>query len=80
MCLAFIVGLVLIFIAPIVWTSGDAISSIVQHNGGSMEGTMVQIAVSGKIVSYQFGGLVISLVSGFGMIAGAYVLFKEIQD
>ena len=78
MCLAFIVGLVLIFVAPIIWTSGEALSSIVQHNGGSMDGTMVQIAVSGKIVSFQFSGLVISLVSGFGMIAGAYVLYKEI--
>ena len=76
MCVVFIVGLVLIFSAP---TMGlQAGNAAVTNNGGSMDTNQFEIIINGTTASYQIVGLAISLVSGFGLLACGYVLYKEI--
>jgi len=71
----FIIGLVLILSAPSIGRhAGDR---AVRNNGGGMETSQFYWIVDETTTSYRMTGLVISLVSGFGMITSSYALYKE---
>ena len=76
MCVMFIVGLVLIFSAPTI--GQNAGSAAMRNNGGSMDTSKYERIVDETTASYRIGGLVISLVGGFGLLASGYALYKEI--
>ena len=72
----FIIGLVLIFSAPSIGiNAGDR---AVRNAGGTMNTSQVEWIVDETTASYRLTGLVISLVSGFGIITNGYALYKEI--
>jgi len=74
MCILFIIGIVLIFSAP---SAGEnaGIRAIQNHGGGMDTNHFVRI-IESTTKSYQTGGLVISLVGGFGLILNGYFLIK----
>jgi len=75
MCFLFIIGLVLIFSAP---SSGqNAGTNAIWKRGGSIDTWEYQQIIESTTSAYRTGGLVISLVGGFGMLLSGYALFKE---
>jgi len=75
MCLLFIIGLVLIFSST---SAGqNAGTQAIQNGGGSMDTWAYQRIIESTTNSYRTGGLVISLVGGFGILLSGYALFKE---
>ena len=76
MCVMFIIGLVLIFSAPTI--GRNAGNAAIRNNGGGMDTNQFERIIDGTTVSYQMGGLVISLVGGFGLLVSGYTLYKEI--
>lgn len=77
MCIAFIIGLVLIFAAPSI--GRNAGSAAIQENGGSMDTSQYERIIDHTTVSYQAGGFAIALVGGFGMLLGGYALYKDAE-
>lgn len=72
----FIIGLVLILSAPSIGrNAGDR---AVRNNGGSMDTSQFEWIVDETTASYRMTGIIISLVSGCGMITSGYAFYKEI--
>lgn len=76
MCFMFITGLALIFSAPSI--GRNAGNAAVRNNGGVMDTNQFERIIDGTTVSYQIGGLAISLVGGFGLLISGYAFYKEI--
>ena len=75
MCVLFIVGLVLIFSAP---SAGqNAGEREIQSRGGSMDTWQLERIITSTTDSYRTGGLVISLIGGFGLLGSGYILLKD---
>jgi len=75
MSVFFIVGLVLIFSASSVGLrAGD---NYAKGGIGFYGNIDYEHIVTGTTASYQIGGLVISLVGGFGLLVSGYTLYKE---
>jgi len=77
MLLMFIIGLGLIFSASSIWNDGEMRSAIIIRNGGVMDTHHLNSIIESKIFSLQIGGLVISLIGGFGLLGIGYILLKE---
>lgn len=75
MCIVFIVGLALIFSATSIGENAE--NSYRVSQGSYLESNAQRIGNS-TTLSFQLGGLVISLVGGFGILFSGYVLYKEI--
>lgn len=76
MCVMFIAGLVLIFSAPTIGLNAG--NTAIVNNGGSMDTNQFERIIEGTSLSFQTGGLVISLVGGFGLLASGYALYREV--
>lgn len=74
MCVCFIIGLVIIFTAPLV---GRAIGDAVMRHYGVMDMSHYEQIVATNTTSFQLAGLVISLVSGLGLVVGGYARYQE---
>ena len=77
MCIAFVIGLVLIFAAPSL--GRNAASVAIRENGGSMDTSQYERIIDHTTVSYQAGGFAIALVGGFGMLLGGYALYRDVE-
>jgi len=76
MCVAFAIGLVLIFSAP---SRGiDEGNRFVRRMGGSVDTNQFERVVEGAIRSNQMGGFVLSFVGGFGVLLSGHALYKEL--
>ena len=77
MCIAFIIGLLLIFAAPSI--GRNAGSAAIRENGGSMDTSQYERIIDHTTVSYQAGGFAIALIGGFGLLLGGYALYKDVE-
>lgn len=73
MCVIFIIGLMLIFSAP---SLGENARKDYVGFGNSYEPYILEIIVKETIRSYQLGGLIVSLISGFGILLSEHTLYK----
>ena len=75
MCALFVVGLVLIFSSS---SMGEAAgNTFIQSQHGTYFNDQVNRIIESTTTSYQMGGLVLSLIGGFGLLLNGYVLLKE---
>ena len=75
MCVVFIAGLLLVFIAPSIGQNAGNVA--IRNNGGSIDTSQYERIINGTTTSFQIGGFVISLVGGFGLLVSGYALYKE---
>jgi hypothetical protein len=75
MCLMFVVGLVLIFSSPEMGQT--AANAAVRRHGGSMDTNQFLLIFEGAVSSYRVGGIILSLVGGFGLLGSGYILIKR---
>lgn len=75
MCILFVVGLSLVFSASSI--GENAGNSFVRSQGGSYLTDQVNRIVNSTTLSYQLGGLAISLTGGSGILISGYALYKE---
>ena len=75
MCVLFAIGIILIFSAPA--AGQNAGSTAIRNHGGSMDTNQYLRIIESTSDSYRTGGMVISLVGGFGLLASGYILLKE---
>jgi len=73
--ITFIIGSVLILSAPSI--GSNAGDRAIRTNGGVMDTIQFERVIVETTASYRTAGLVISLVSGFGLVTGGYVLFYQ---
>ena len=74
MSITFIIGLVLIFVAPSI---GRNVGDRAIINSGGMDTIQFERIINETTTSFRMIGLVISLVSGFGIITSGYALYKD---
>ena len=70
-----IVGLVLIFSASSI--GENAGNSFIRSRGGTYFPDQVVRIIENTIISYQLGGLILSFISGIGLLICLYALFKK---
>ena len=75
MCLMFAAGLVLIFSSAEM--GQNAANAAIRRHGGSMDTNQFLLIFEGAISSYRTGGLVLSLIGGFGLLGSGYTLIKR---
>lgn len=76
MCILFVVGLILIFSSLLIGqNAGD---QAISDAGGSMDTNRYNRIIDTTTENYRTGGLVLSLVGGFGVLLSGYALYKEI--
>lgn len=76
MSILFIGGLVMLFSSTA--TGQSAGSRAMRENGGSMDTQRYYLVIESTIENYRIGGMVISMVGGFGILISGYALYKEI--
>lgn len=75
--IAFVIGLILIFSSVDIGQSkGD---KSITENGGVMNTNEYNRIIEDSTIAYRTGGLVISLVGGFGVLLSGYALYNEID-
>ena len=75
MCALFIVGLMLIFSSSSIGEAAG--NAFIQSQHGTYFNDQVNRIIESTTTSYQMGGLVISLIGGFGLLISGYVLLKD---
>ena len=75
--IAFVVGIILIFLSASI---GQRLGyNAIQSNGGSMETSAYERIIAANTDNFRMGGLVISLVGGFGALLSGYALYTEMK-
>lgn len=76
MSILFITGLVMLFSSTAAGQSEG--SRAMRENGGSMDTQKYYLVIETTVENYRTGGMVISMVGGFGILLSGYALYKEI--
>ena len=72
----FIIGLDLLFTSTSI--GQNAGSQAIRNNGGSMDTASYEYIINSTATNYRTGGMVISLVGGFGMLLSGFFIYKEL--
>lgn len=76
MCVAFVIGLILVFVSPMIGEGkGRAESS--GYDGG-MDTDDYSRIVNTTIITYRTIGVVIAIVGGAGLLISGYVIYNEL--
>lgn len=75
--IVFVIGLILIFSSSDIGQSKG--TKAITENGGVMNTNEYDRIIEDSTTSYRTGGLVISLVGGFGVLISGYSLYSEID-
>lgn len=75
--IAFVIGIILIFSSAEIGQSKGM--KAMTENGGMMDTNEYESIVEDSTKSYRTGGVVISLVGGFGVLISGYALYNEID-
>lgn len=77
MLVLFVVGLFMMFKSTSIGQRAGSIA--INANGGSMDGQQYNNVIVSTTENYRTGGMVISLVGGFGVLLSGYGLYKELE-
>jgi hypothetical protein len=71
-----ILGLIFIFSSGTIGQNMG--SNAIANNGGSMDTNTYERIIDSTTTSFQIGGVILSLIGGYGILLCGYALYKEL--